>query len=180
MSMIHDIIKIRFSELGYLPNIPYHLISDDEMCDAFILRDPQDKPCYFYDYYPCVDDSLKSKYDALVEAIHYHIDQFKQSSDPNKALPLWIYSYMNGATIGPQSDPLDIHDLILPLGCDNMDDEFNIQCANACYNASQAWLMKTTKRYAQLEDGTTIDTRPPTIFGEPHVVKYVRLLDVRG
>ena len=33
---LHNIIKNELSELGYLPNLPYHLISDSEMFDAFL------------------------------------------------------------------------------------------------------------------------------------------------
>ena len=41
MSLIHDAIKIKYIELGYLPDTPYHLISDAEMCDAFLHRDTE-------------------------------------------------------------------------------------------------------------------------------------------
>ena len=34
--MIHDVIKIKLSREGYLPDYPPHLISDEEMCRAFI------------------------------------------------------------------------------------------------------------------------------------------------
>ena len=36
MSFVHDVIKIKYAREGYLPDLPYHLISDEEMCDAFI------------------------------------------------------------------------------------------------------------------------------------------------
>lgn len=36
MSYIHDIIKILYVREGYLPNYPYHLISDGEMAYAFL------------------------------------------------------------------------------------------------------------------------------------------------
>ena len=39
MSYIHDIIKIKYVREGWLPNWPYHLISDQEMCDAFLKQD---------------------------------------------------------------------------------------------------------------------------------------------
>lgn len=35
MSFIHDIIKIKYIREGYLSNIPYHLVSDEEMFYAF-------------------------------------------------------------------------------------------------------------------------------------------------
>lgn len=37
---IHDLIKIQYIRQGYLPNIPYHLISDIEMLDAFLAGVP--------------------------------------------------------------------------------------------------------------------------------------------
>ena len=44
MSFIHDIIKIKYSKLGYLPSYPYNLISDKEMFQAFInLSDEEDR-----------------------------------------------------------------------------------------------------------------------------------------
>ena len=65
MSLIHDIIKIKYINLGYLPNYPYHMISDREMFDAFIdLSSNEDSsdssnlenvststPHFFEDYY---------------------------------------------------------------------------------------------------------------------------------
>ena len=36
MELTRDIIKIQMVTQGFLPNYPYHLISDNEMCDAFI------------------------------------------------------------------------------------------------------------------------------------------------
>lgn len=35
--MLHDQIKIEYVRQGYLPNYPYHLISDKEMFDAFLM-----------------------------------------------------------------------------------------------------------------------------------------------
>jgi hypothetical protein len=60
MSLIHDIIKIKYTRLGYLPNYPYHLISDAEMFDAFINLSGTDDSSgssdyverFFTDYYP--------------------------------------------------------------------------------------------------------------------------------
>ena len=61
MSLLHDIIKIKYTRLGYLPNYPYHLISDEEMFNAFIDLDsesasgsgsPSTEAYFFEDYYP--------------------------------------------------------------------------------------------------------------------------------
>lgn len=175
MSYIHDVIKIRLSQLGYLPDTPYHLISDEEMCNAFIGNDAS----YFFDYYPCNESELSDEYATLVSAIRYHVSQMIQSADENAKLPDWVYSYMLGAVIGPMSDPMDIHDLILPLGVDNIDDIFDSNAMFACLAASKKWLMKIKRVDVQLPDGSILNTRPPTMFGEPHVVKYVRLEDLR-
>ena len=36
---IHDLIKIKYIREGYLPNYPYHMISDEEVFNAFINPD---------------------------------------------------------------------------------------------------------------------------------------------
>ena len=40
--LVHDLIKIKLVRAGYLPNYPYHLISDKEMCEAFISANSVD------------------------------------------------------------------------------------------------------------------------------------------
>ena len=35
-SYIYNLIKIKYIREGYLPDLPYHLISDNEMYDAFL------------------------------------------------------------------------------------------------------------------------------------------------
>ena len=37
--LVHDVIKIRLVEDGYLPNYPYHMMSDREMIAAFMGTD---------------------------------------------------------------------------------------------------------------------------------------------
>lgn len=164
--LIHDNIKIIYSREGFLPDYPYHLISDEEMCEAFLRDDG--KECYFYDNYPCPDESkLKEFYRELVVQIKYHIDQFLQSKNRNPKLPDWVYSYMIGSTIGPNSDQYDIHDLLVMLNEDNKDDEITIPAYNEIYKVSRKYVRKLTDE--------TREHRPPTIFGEPHVLKILRL-----
>ena len=67
MSLIHDTIKIKFIKAGYLPNYPYHMISDSEMCDAFLHNEAasgEDTQLagFFVDMYPCPDTVLHPKY----------------------------------------------------------------------------------------------------------------------
>ncbi len=185
---IHALVKINLVTEGYLPNYPYHLISDSEMCDAFM----KDGKGYFYDMYPCevpeYIDTLNGTgpYDNLTRAMRYYINELKTSKDRNYTMPDWIYSYMLGSVIGKNSEAIDIHDIIYPLGVDNIDDAFTPEASKACYEASKEWLCKTKSnnyngnvygfdgRFTIFE-GLKTDLRPPTMFGEAHVIKYIRL-----
>ena len=196
---IHDLIKIKFIREGYLPNYPYHMISDEEMCDAFlnhkqgnvsITEDDQ----YFYYAYPLIEGSsaeVIAAWEHLRKSLLYHIHTFKYTKDSNFTMPDWVYSYMLGSVIGPRSDTLDIHDLISPLYVDNVEDKFGAEQAQACYEVSKKWIVKTrsAKTSAITADdivtlhlpndlftvGDVISIRPATVFGEPHVIKSVRL-----
>lgn len=159
---IHDIIKIKYSKEGFLPDYPYHLTSDEEMFEGFLNDNSE---CFFYDMYPCIDDSLKEKYDKLVEEIRYHISQYLDGKITR--LPDWVYSYMIGSVIGPEADPLDIHDLLVMMNLDNKDDELTLPAYFEIYKISQKYIRK-------LKEDERLH-RPPTIFGEPHVVKILRL-----
>jgi len=195
---VHDVIKIQYTRNGYLPNYPYHMVSDEEMCDAFIhvpesiseyVSDDFFGPSvedtssavdwftafqddvsimYFKDNYPLIDESIETYYKALVNRIFYEIQEFKNNLDSDKILPDWVYSYMLGVCIGPESDKLDIHDFISSMGVDNLEDEYNLSCAVECLKISNEWLKKLI-----LPKGSV--KRPPTMFGEPHVLKSIRL-----
>jgi len=184
----HDIIKLRYSIEGYLPNYPPHLISDEEMFEAFIPLgyfdfEPgkdvtmdqimwnqfcsDDNPHYFMDNYPMIADNLLAQYKQLVSDIIYHIKMFLL--DSSYSVPSWVYSYMLHSAIGPTSNKEDIHDLLVALMCDNIDDEYDEKACNACYNISCKYiggLAKSARAY-----------RPATMFGEPHVEKYLRMRD---
>ena len=195
---IHDVIKIKFSRDGYLPNLPYHLISDEEMCNAFItlpesvdsyitedyfgptIEDTKttidwfhaymndEHPMFFKDNYPLIDDEIQTPYKTLVNRIFYEIQEFKKNVNDDRELPAWIYSYMLGICIGPMSDKLDIHDMIFAMGTDNIEDDYNIYCAEKCLEISTNWLKKIIVSQDEIK-------RPPTMFGEPHVLKSIRL-----
>jgi len=193
-TLMHDLIKLRYTGDGWLPNWPPHLISDEEMCDVFFrcTQDQVDRrgnPIGAYTYkglffleYPLLDKCLNSEtqvcpfcqritfcincqrcrrchprclvgsnkaYSSLVKAIHYHITAFKQREFPEERMPDWIYSYMLRSVISINSDIPDIHDLICPLGVDNIDDYFEGDQSVACFRASDDWLRRAigTPRY---------------------------------
>lgn len=167
--LIHNLIKLKMIKEGYLPNYPYHLISDSEMCDAF-LSDDTSKPSYFYDNYPCLDSSLQEAYDALVESLKIHLNRLKESKDAYYQLPDWVYSYMLGSVISINSSELDKHDMFVLMNMDNIDDEFTADISKSCYMLSKQWLSKLPN--------SKKDNRVPTMFGEPHVIKYLRIMNV--
>lgn len=181
MSLIHDVIKIKLSKEGYLPNYPPGLISDEEMCQAFLTySDSEDKDaaweefqessdaCMFSEYYPLLDDSLELEYRELVENIAYHINKFIKSSDDVKILPDWVYAYMNGSVISIYSDKRDIHDMLVMMGVDNIDDDFLGEAQKGCLKYSKEWFHRIPAE--------EIDHRSPSVFGEHHVIKYLRIL----
>lgn len=182
MSLTHDIIKMKYIEEGYLPNYPFHMISDAEMCDAFLKANPTGSQpglyeaddtalSYFLDTYPCnwsSDATISASYAKLIDSILWHIEQLKASKSPEYQLPSWVYSYMLGAVIGPNSEVLDIHDMLVLMGIDNVDDVLTTEGARKCLNISTKWVSKLPSQ--------ELAHRPPTIFGEPHVIKYLRLV----
>lgn len=166
---IHDVIKIRYSDLGYLPNHPYHLISDKEMFNAF-MNDPTDLDslCYFnFMYpYPLSSDIMMTQYLDLRQNIYSEIQNWLNLSK-NYDLPTWIYSYMLGAAISNNSSISDKHDMLVLMNMDNKDDEITDSVTEQIYSISKNWLSKIKSR---------LDSeRTPTLFGEPHVIKSLRL-----
>ena len=136
---IHDLIKIKLVDEGYLPNIPYHLISDAEMCNAFIDDSQGVLRGYFIDNYPAyTSDNINAvyAYQNLILSIYCYLQLYLQYHKDNieYKIPDWVYSYMLGAVISVNSDKRDIHDLILPLGVDNIPDDFDDACMEACFS----------------------------------------------
>ena len=158
---IHDIIKLQYIGLGYLPNNPYHLTSDDEMFDAFLREGG-----FFETYYPCPASELQVEYDELKQFIVNKIREFRGGEIDS--LPSWIYSYMLEQTITIQSSAEDIkylNDLGSVLQVTALP-EFTKDTANMCYEVSTKWIKKLPSKQAG---------RPATVFGEPHVIKSLRL-----
>ena len=197
MSLTHDLIKIKYVRLGYLPNYPYHLISDQEMFDAFIdlsndglssSGDTSDVERFFEDYYPNPFEeediviqgaggeqiSLNSEYLRLrayiINTINQHLAHVGTTEEDSYTIPAWIYTYMLGEVIynvpGNPDDfqYRDMHDLLVLLDADNIENEMTPEICKLCY-------MKSTKYISTLTTGI----RPPTVFGEPHVIKQLRL-----
>ena len=193
--LIHDIIKIKYVQLGYIKkNYPYHLISDEEMFNAFIdlgtgftgsMIDPDVR--FFDSYYPnpfaeedyiyqkknsrgeIIDEiSLKGEYDKLqayiISSINGYLQYYGTPEETEHQLPDWIYTYMLGEVVYTQSEYLDIQDILAMLDCSNLDNEFTRDACVACYATSLNYISTLTT-----------GIRPPTIFGEPHVIKNLRM-----
>lgn len=159
---IHDIIKIKYIQEGYLQDHPYSMISDSDMFEAF-TKDGG----YFDSFYPCPDSSLQDAYNVIKSDLYSRIEAYKTEG---VSLGKWVYSYMLGAAIGPMSDEIDIEYINKLLGTDSsLVTEYNKDTADAVYEVSQDWLKKMSAKY---------DDRVPTIFGEPYVLKSLRLASV--
>lgn len=202
--LINDIIKIKYSNEGYLPNYPPHLISDEEMCNAFLYNEYS----YFYDTYKLVNNSLTYEYEELINSIKFHICRFLSSYEPwRKDLPDWVYSYMLGEVVNQSRDQRDRHYLLVGLLSDNIDDELDSKSQYQCYQMSKKYVNKLSKQdkflnldselaqydksaqdiiNSELNDkykitrdsNNVVNLRPPTMFGEPHVIKLIRLNEV--
>lgn len=194
--LIHNIIKTKYVKLGYLKkNYPYHLISDEEMFNAFIdlgnanfnktTTMVDSNVHYFNDYYPnpfeeedyiytkknakgevVAEISLKSVYEELSSYIISEIKSYlsQLGTTMEHELPDWIYTYMLGEVVYQKSEYLDIFDTLNLLGDSNLDNEFTREACVDCYITSSSYISTLTT-----------GVRPPTIFGEPHVIKCLRL-----
>ena len=158
---IHNVIKIMYVNMGYLPDHPYHLVSDDEMFDAFLKEGG-----FFDTYYPCPCDELKEAYDTLYQYIIKCINDFQEN---NSTIPNWVYSYMIMRPITYQSSEEDIAYICDMANIDavNVLSEFTPLVAMTCYKVSKKWLQKMPSK---------TNNRPPTMFGETHVTKSLRLM----
>ena len=147
-----DNIKIKYSEEGYLPDYPSHLISNEEMCEAFLPSNAAVKSAqesgetiwsYFEMTYPLVNQELQSEYDTLVNAIKYHFVRFLTKVDSFYSdLPNWVYSYMMGHVVNHQSSQEDRHYFLSGIGMDNIDDIINADVQLQTYKFSQKWYNK--------------------------------------
>lgn len=157
---LHDLVKIMYVQIGYLPNYPFHLISDAEMCNAFMKEGG-----VFDDYYPCPNTHLEEAYNLLKSAIFAHLQAY---IDEGTEIPNWVYSYLVMRPISYESDEANIQYLYDLTKIDPPVSmlEFSAELAEACYATSVEWIKKLPSKYAD---------RPPTMFGETHVTKSLRL-----
>ena len=165
--LIHDILKIKYSDEGYLPYYPYHLISDEEMVDAFIFNESN----FFDDRYPMPCDSLKDEYEELRGHIASEAEAFKTGKSDE--IPDWVFSYMLGVVVCDQSSQKDVHDLLVLMNMDNVYDEFSDKVYMSLYKISKSALGAASAKRRNAD--SAVKDRPPTMFGEPHVIKYLRL-----
>ena len=195
--MIHDILKIKYVKLGYIcKNYPYHMISDTEMFNAFMdLGDDafnekttiiNPKVRFFDKYYPNpfdADDvyiktdskgeivseiSLSGEYEKLKkyikDTINAYLEHYGTLDEDKYLIPNWIYTYMLGEVVYKKSEYLDIEDTLALLDCSNLDNEFTKEACIACYKTSLSYVSTLTT-----------GSRPATMFGEPHVIKQLRM-----
>lgn len=176
-ALIHDVIKILYVRLGYISkNYPPHLISDVEMIYAFLppVSSGEEKNYSIYlfkDYYPKLvglSDELQEVYETLKENIKIHLTEFLNSNDDKRKLPDWVYSYMLGVPLSVMSNKQDIHDYLILIDNDNVDDLYQADTAEISYYIS--------KRYLSKYPDDKLVNRPPTLFGEPHVLRYANIL----
>jgi hypothetical protein len=196
--LVHDILKIKYVQLGYIKkNYPYHLISDEEMFNAFIdlgnedfnskttLIDPGVR--FFDMYYPnpfaeedviykklnskgeVVEEiSLSGEYTKLknyiISSINDYLAYYGTANEDKHLVPDWVYTYMLGEVVYQQSDYLDIFDTLALLDCSNIDNEFTQEACVKCYTVSSSYISTLTT-----------GIRPPTVFGEPHIIKNLRM-----
>ena len=86
---------------------------------------------------------------------------------------------MLGAVVNVDSSVEDRHYLLSSMGVDNIEDLITEEAQLSCYQVSKRYVNKLTKNQKQIEiNGEVFLTRPPTMFGEPHVIKELRLQEV--
>lgn len=167
--ILFDTIKIKYIQTGYLPDWPYHLISDSEMLDAFINNESN----FFEDNYKLDsdDESLMKLYQALKDDILFFVNEAKRLNTLS-ILPEWVVSYMLGAVVSETSNLKEIDDLIalsnlvddVPAG------QFNDILYRSNAKISREWIAKLPS--------SKKEHRPVSVFGEPHVIKSLRLAKV--
>ena len=152
-----------------MPNYPPHLISNEEMCEAFLtnpvkyqqalnkaLEDGSDAPyeiSYFKHVYRLVNRSMEDEYEVLMNAFRYHIARFLTSVESFYSdLPDWVYSYMMGHVIANSSSAEDRHYFLTGINRDNIDDIMTSESQEACYEVSKRYInnLSRDQKYVEL------------------------------
>lgn len=191
-NLLHNIIKISYSKMGYLPDYPYHLISDREMFNAFLHRDEESGELsgYFIDtYYPSLSEdtilgrepddistppsewekkTVADVMDRLETIILNHISDYIEN---DSEVPTWVYSYMTGAVIHPNSPEDDFLNLTHDLGI-----ETKGKSKELILKELQTWAYRLSWIYEKtIPVADWISERPSTIFFEPIILRQIRL-----
>ena len=185
MSRVNDTVKIKLVRYGYLKNYPPHLLSDEEMVEGFYkyfedfyykpMKSEYENPAHVNPYSVISrtnnEDEVMLEYlDILYEYIKTSCNsaiQVAKTQGEDLVVDDWIYSYMLGSVVGPKSDTRDIHDLLVLMNVDNIADIFTRIPSETCYKIRKKWIAKTYLG--------SINKRPPSVFGELHVIKPLRL-----
>lgn len=166
-----DTIKIHYNDLGYTQHdLPYHQISDKEMAMMF-AGSSSFANTFFGDTYPLrginKDDIVFAVWD-LVLWLQREVN--KAIEDPEYVLDPVVYSYMLGKPIGPTSSVDDITYLANLTKDESLAGltTFTPELARKCLAISRDWINKSP----------AANRRPPSPFGEPNVIKSLRLQDI--
>lgn len=168
MSLTLDLAKVRYSKFGYIEPIPYYLISTEEVCNAFMSQTTDSG--YFFDNYPLLDSTMLNEYNLLVASIRSILSDIIDVASVESVLlngvddpPDWVSAYMLGSVISVNSSYRDISYLNSLFGISS--DQFDATTQSNCLSESKLWLSKFP------DDAH----RPPAMFGEPDVIKSLRL-----
>lgn len=199
MSIVKDAVKIHFVEEGYLKNIPYHLISDDEMLSAFISVpyvevSPEESDAhpeyvvkdghYECNGYPVYNLSKRG-------SVSYFHDNYP-CVDPSmeekyetliSGILNAIHDFRQGIIEGI---PDYIYSYMLDSTIGPSSSAIDIHDCLTLMNldnledefnlAASNTCYKLSVQWLRKQNHKALYNRPPTIFAEPHVIKSLRLM----
>ena len=202
--LIHDVIKIRMIDLGYLPDYPYHLISDFEMCNAFIdiehcelISNNSVLDIAFHPIYDSVNsqivDSLKFE-DIVPNVVHNTSDRITENklfddyypledstfeSEYNTLVEQIRYQLLLFTNNFITQLPDWVYSYMIGSAISNSSDVIDIEDLYRLSNLPVADTFDSKLYRACLESSEnqihrTGEDRAPTLFGEPMVIKELR------
>ncbi len=201
MKFLNDIIKIEMNREGYLPSYPPHLISDEEMLDAF-LKYPTDKDldadlseltddevsnlkwekfqseinCMFKDYYPLVIDEEDTMYETYLNYYRELIENISWHIEQYK-----LSLQTTGQAELPDWIYSYMNQSVVSVNSSQRD-KHDLLVALTVDNiddiftpiAQKACYAVSYEWLKKLPSSQRIH-RSPTLFGAPHVVKALRV-----